>query len=528
MSAPPRVVRRRVKAPEADAPTPVESPPAPAAAPAPTPSFPAPAPAPASKPRKQGGPAFKGSTRSTPAEHLDVEGAWALADLASACTVPGLDAANRLDPYWHGLWTGSAPHWLNPTLVERQASVGLSRVPKVLSKPRREAIDYFLSPNGIHARLNVLGVLHSWRTCSAEQVAVLTGKAEHGAPLGKVLSNAFAARLVEFGYPMLSSLQKDQYSRATLLRPSDPEGFNRQVVDRLTWAEWLSVTGGQPWSTGSRYDRHNVLATEVGIRAAEYTDAATVLGERFSTVDLLAGSGVGLPPRPATDRRAADVTVVRRDGVRVAIEVTATISPYFDKKVAKWAKLLAESSWEDTGLAVIFLVAASPGSEWNAESVRVATYQAVARAVREFPGVSVDRTAERIGVATWAEWFPGPHLTTDRFLGLRADRPTGSGAGLWVECDFLDTSALPFTARDSETILAVVENARTLAQTPPWMREAAFPLPMSELLLDSAGITSVPHPTPTRPARTKNPGPLQHRGVAAPPTLPYRLRGTLR
>src|SRR5690625_7380734 len=48
----------------------------------------------------------------------------------------------------------------------------------------------------------------------------------------------------------------------------------------LTFAEHLAVTGGQGWDSEHRFDRHNVLTTELALRAAEYCDVATRSEER--------------------------------------------------------------------------------------------------------------------------------------------------------------------------------------------------------------------------------------------------------
>lgn len=100
-------------------------------------------------------------------------------------------------------------------------------------------------------------------------------------------------------------------------RPGSPEVFEELIAPHLTWPERLSVTGGPKWSNTGLHDRHNVLATELGLRAAEHLRLGAVLGEKYATVDLLAASGQG--------KEIAETYYRRADGV--LIRPTACASP---------------------------------------------------------------------------------------------------------------------------------------------------------------------------------------------------------
>ena len=93
--------------------------------------------------------------------------------------------------------------------------------------------------------------------------------------------------------------------RTAVYRPSNTTVFDKRVAPHLTFPEWVSVTGGQPWSSASQFDRHNLLAAELGLRLFEYADIGTVLGEKLSSIELLAGSGLG---RSCRSRTAAPPT----------------------------------------------------------------------------------------------------------------------------------------------------------------------------------------------------------------------------
>jgi hypothetical protein len=164
-----------------------------------------------------------------------------------------------------------------------------------------------------------------------------------------------------------------------------------------------------------------LLSAEFGLRVAEYLPVGTVMGEKMSSYDLLAGSGIGRQVLKTGAAKRADLTIVREDGLRIAVEITATVSDHFDSKVRSWAKLLAETPLKDSGLVVLFVAAESPGkikanTDASATSIRGRIHSAILKALKEFPGTSYDRIASRIGVATWREYFPKKHYASDRFM----------------------------------------------------------------------------------------------------------------
>ncbi|QCB97667.1 hypothetical protein E5206_12675 [Arthrobacter sp. PAMC25564] len=81
-----------------------------------------------------------------------------------------------------------------------------------------------------------------------------------------------------------------------------------------------------------------------------------VMGEKLSSVDLLAGAGLGRR-LPKADNRRADGTIIREDGMRIVFELTATASASFDNKVRRWAELIAARPLETSGLTVVFIAA---------------------------------------------------------------------------------------------------------------------------------------------------------------------------
>lgn len=486
----------------------------PASVPAPPPARPDPARArtaiPAARPIRAG--------RIAPAERFDPTQAWHMDDLASACPDPDLAATQRTDPYYSAMWHGGADaFWYDRPTVETWLKHGLLHsYPRQFLAPADAALDrLFDNDTSRPVNLAMLGTLHAWRTASAQQIATFTGSARLRTPYGTSTASALSSHLIDIGLVEPAHYPGRFNASTVLMRPSRSETFAEHIEDRLSFAEWVAITGGQEWVAGGQYDRHNILATELALRAAEYTEVSTILGERFCSIDLLAGSGAGLAPIEG-DQRTADAALVRPDGMRIAVEMTASNTKGFARKAERWARLLSERSLSETGLCVVFVVA-TPVTAQHRDVVRTRNriYEAVARAVAQFPGTTSNPVAERIGVATWREWFPGQHLLSDDFLTMRVDRPTGTGADKWQQADLLDPRTMPIPAADRARLRAIVDNAALLGQTPFWLRSQPDAPDLVDWMMRRAGLDDLPLPSAVKPERICGPGrPLGH-GVGA-------------
>lgn len=446
-----------------------------------------------------------GQGRITPAERWDPEGGRLLQTLPSRCRASGLTSMGRVDPYWAGLWVnGAAANWIARSLADRQARSGIATLPRALTRDADAVAQTFFDGQDRASKIGTLGVLHGWRTATAEQIASFVGDPRLANPTGSILSRAFSANMVDLGLPASGMNRAPWTAPHLLVRPSKTSVVGAALRSGSTYAEWLAVTGGQEWVPGGQYDRHNLLATELGLRAAEHLPVATVLGERFSTVDLLAGSGVGLPALD-DDLRSADLTLVREDGARIAVEITATTSRFFAQKVSRWAELLASTPYETSGLMVVFVVASDFASNpKRAAEVRIKTYEAILRAVRRHPGVSFDRVATRLGVATWREWFPAEHQASHLFQALSVDRPTGANLGAertWESADLLSVEVNPLPPDTRDRLLAIAAGASMLAQTPHWLRQQQDAHALLAPLMGVLARADLPRPVAARSGR---------------------------
>jgi hypothetical protein len=407
----------------------------------------------------------------------------------------------RLDPYWADIWpVGSKAAWVSAKSAAAQVAAGIGRLPAYLrSDPKRAkktARELATNPKN----LDTLAVLDSWRTATGEQLACFTGQLGLASGKSPAMTALFGANLVDVGIFSNGLFTTRNTARGALYRPATGTVFEQHVVPEMTYTEWVQTTGAITNRIGGgQHDRHNVIATELALRVAEVCDVGNVLGEKMSTADLLGYTSLGLPSKGPGYTRAADFTIVRQDGLRIAIEITASVGRALDAKVRHWAELLAERRMDDSGLAVLFVLVDKPNKErGGTNAVRNAVYKLVRETVRNTPGVSFDRVASKMGIADWREWFPKSGYVSPSFFTLEADRPTGPHDDLWERMSFLDEDELPFHPKTSWATDAL-NNISMLRSTPYWLRGDRKPPEMYRALLKLSGRTEVPQVGLSRP-----------------------------
>ncbi len=443
-------------------------------------------------------------------------------ELARVGATPGYGTADRLDPFWGGMWTqGSSALWVSRKLIDERVAAGLARLPSSLTMSDAEAEATLTSGRHLGSWMAGLGVLDQWRTVSAEQLAAFSGWPVLGTPDPRALVALFRLGVVDRGVFTAGVLPGANLDRSTLFRPSRSDAFDEHVKPLLSWEQQVAVTGGLPWDFRRQYDRHNLLASELALRVAEFCEVGTVLGEKLSDVSLLLGGA------PSGGGHAADLTIVRADGLRIAVEMTASTGRLFGQKVRRWARLLADKSLASSGLMVLFVEAAptDAATRWGrGASERSSVYKEIRDVVREFPGTGADRVAERIGVVSWSQWFPNPGMATREFTTLEVDRPTGPLQAMWERAGLLDVIEVPFTPHQPEAMTAVIGNAATLLGTPHWLRRGRR-LHLWPAQAQRVGWRDgLPVPPPSRESRFSGERSEACRGVVGVTTPPVRMR----
>lgn len=415
------------------------------------------------------------STLARPPAPGDVVG---LEDLGSRNPVSSTRAHHRLDPYWGALWeSGSTASWSSLDDARRLTEAGWGRLRAGATRGLDPDAAWALVTDptsglpGYLRRLSVLATLGLWRTASTQQVAAITGATGVMFPQSVDVAALFVAGLLEHG----TLVSRQRTAGLPRLLRATPQGDMARLRRDLPWRDWVGVTAGVPWRWGSQYDRHNLLATELGVRVAEYTGAAMVFGESLGQLSLLA------PPGYPTANAAADLVVVRPDGARVAVEITNAHPA--KEKVYRWVQLLTA----DPTIGLVFVVAERPGLS---SAIR-ATSKHIREALSSTPGAVSAGVAARVAVAQWVDWFPSLHVVSSGFPMLPAMVPTGpAGSGRWNPVDVMDP--YDFEVEPPAAAGAVLDNASLLYGVPHWLRPAASPVDVESLLVARAGMERIP------------------------------------
>lgn len=433
-------------------------------------------------------------------------------------------SAARLDPYWDGVWQhGSVAQWVSREHLERMERAGLAgKRPKELSHD--PAVAAARIDQQWQAKLDLLGVLASWRTVTAEQFAAFADRRLADRHVATALGDMFALDLIDTGSLWTPGDAGDAAARGRMLRPSASHAFDELIRPRMTYAEWVSVTGGEKYLTGGQYDRHNVLTAELILRVAEHLPVATALGERQSQMAELAylSAGAPVPPGLTGTQKAGDAVIVRGDGVRIVVELTASWSASAERKATLWAETMERRSIDDAGFIVVFVVAdrtnAGHGSRRSLDNT---VRKSIAKTARFRPGTVHNRTANRMFVVDWRDWFPARHEVSDDFLFLSAQRPSGPN-NAWETVSLFDDAAIP-SPRQMTAPTAVAHYASGLRLVPHQLRRNRQAPNLSDTTLRRFGFTRVPHivydPATGLPREDVTRG----YGATAPTKLPQRM-----
>jgi hypothetical protein len=247
-------------------------------------------------------------------------------------------------------------------------------------------------------------------------------------------------------------------------------------TDRLLrWFSWEDLraisSGSWEWPGVGGGHRHDLLATELLLRVAEFsTDVVAVGAEASANYGRLITAWGGDRSYEASVRWG-DGLISRGDGQQIVVELTCTASKRIElrRKVAQALSLLAKAP----GVAVVYVEAGHverPDSHvWNPMLRLVADELAV------LPSEHRDLVRGRIGVARWKHWWPGEHLMADGAVNLTVMCPSGPASDLWQRVDFLDRSSLRLPQSAEPVARRRTTAAVASSSNPYWLREEASP-----------------------------------------------------
>jgi len=323
-----------------------------------------------------------------------------------------------------GLFSGSrVPWWMRYRLAPIASGVGSTtmiqrKVPAFDTST--ETMDMLLRHTPPR---RVIAALAGWHHLGAKQLAAFIGYPHRN--IGRYLKPLFDAGLVERGaYPKQDMLWRTNYLyRLRIDRPL------RNFMSQISETDRRRITAGEEVGAGGQPVRHNLLAAELALRAAELVPGTVaVFPETVSTPARLLGH-LGY-----TDTWRADFTIVRADGLRIVVELTrARRRTGIEEKMARWARILSRHHWNETGVVVVFVNAAVPNEggiadtraehKWLAGQMRRAYNNVLSvDGLSDSAGKALTRNVElaraQIHLASWMDWFPAGRDTNQPFVDL--------------------------------------------------------------------------------------------------------------
>ena len=400
-----------------------------------------------------------------------------LASLPCRNPLAKFTAPHRFDPYWTGIWdTHHSAVWVGRRDVELTRHARLVRpVRHEIRFPDDEARRMLIQRPDV---LRALGVTGMWRTATSQQIAAFTGEV-----FGKLSDDIlFSAGLLARGRLLtgISGLRLPLLYRTAWTSPLG------DIETQVTYQQWLALTAGVPWRNGPQADRHNILASELGLRCAEYGGWPCVLGESMAQFNQMFGND----QVPAGRNWAGDLLLVRSDGLRVVVEVSASAGVPFAEKAERWAQFLANDQSKAT--MVVFVDARRPDRAHD--RLGQVIHRSMKKSISRAAFKSMDRVRagvdERMAIVRWDDWFPAPHHCTPEFLTFDVQRPTGPGDNRWEWASATD----PFDVagpKDPATAKAIIGNARLLYGLPHWLSDGPKP-DVEHWLLRNSGFDTPP------------------------------------
>jgi hypothetical protein len=365
----------------------------------------------------------------------------------------GNGPASRLDPYWTMLWPnsngGPVISWRSLRADEKIRESGMKI--KTRFDKGRHVDEARVLLNKRPSRIATLATINLWRTITGPQLAAMRGRPAlsslHSPRAGDDLTLLYDAGLIQRGRVFYDGQLLAGYPE--FFRP-DPALIDDKLLD-LRYGDWIGVTLGNSPVRGHQHSRHNILMTELSLRAAEMCPLRSVLGE------LAAGW--------SRDIGTADAVWMRDDGLKIVIEMTASLGPSTLKKIDQIADVLARDT--DRSAVVVF-VAAPPPTASNAEFTR-----RLRQAIKKSGHSSMARikadVESRMLLVRWEYWFPEAGMASREFTWLSARRFSAKKDD-WTDVNLLDSFDVPYEGSDVATNEVTFRQLNDVLGTPHWMQ----------------------------------------------------------
>ncbi len=377
---------------------------------------------------------------------------------------PSLSTTARFDPTSIPVWVvsdgGVYSEWLSRSTAEAREAAGVAT--SLRRRPDRDtALAAVTDVNAPlrQAYVDVMSALTMWKTVTAEQLAAFTGRPSITNRSNAVMDTLWDADLVIRGRHPPGSEVPVFYRRAS----GDAFG---EFLGRLTYAERLAAFGGIKADWQRHYERHDIVTAELALRIAEHCPVTGVLGEPVASATHVFGPDITIH-----QGKTADMLVLRRDGLVILVETTASFPSRSAQiqKVAKWLDLMAADRTRSTALVFVAIGEAKRGNDAGIASQLRGLVPDALWGHFEAQRMGI---ADRVAVVAWRDWFPEPGQVSPGFLALRAQRPrlgVSPDDTVWEDVDLLDPFAVTSDV-DLSAAKARHRFVRWYRPTPYWLR----------------------------------------------------------
>ena len=371
----------------------------------------------------------------------------------TAAEVPHRSRAGDAGPLW---WERADPQW-DPAFTDDQWPTRSHRAARPVDPATVTA--RLADPSRAATAAAVVAALGAWRHLTTQQLAVIA--AAHPNTVTAALRDLAAVGVTQLAV-------RPQHAPDVWRLAPDRAAVNR-YLDRLDPNTARTVTvGGDPGLGRRGAHRHDLVAAEIGLRLVELRGDLTVFGETHATAAALLGD-------PDAHRAwAADLCVVRGDGLRVAVEIVGqSTTAQLADKITRWGRALAGWSHHRTGLVVVFVNAAAGHHNDLTSRLKTAHRQALTPNTLARHGAAatveqVNNARSQILIADLCDWWPAARVCSPGFVGGDAFYTPDGEEWLPVKALTNSSRGIPFDPPDPAVFAYPAEAAARLAATPRW------------------------------------------------------------
>lgn len=391
---------------------------------------------------------------------------------AALPSVASTAPARQFDPWTDGLmWSGgTSASWTHRKLDLRRRRLGEGFDVVSIDGHKHAAItpeqaqELLIRGAWRTVHQAVLAAVLGWRIATVEQLVTITGLTP--GRVREALTVLYSADLIEIGAMPAVTQWKRKFP--SIIKPIRGDALDDLLAQIVPDDAWLRIGPNEAAHT-NRHPRHGLLATELGLRAAERlgpTGLGAVAGEHLALSRSLVGEGHG--------SAGADVVLVREDGLRICVEVTAS-KHRLEKKIDAWIDALASQDPDELGVFVLWLSAErTPVGQRRTDKFATGVKTAIVERINaRFVEGKRERIIERMGHADWTSWFPEAGVIDPSFSALTVEAPAGPDGAEWERVDLLDPFEVPFEPSDPASWKEVVERINGLWQSPPPLRSVS-------------------------------------------------------